>query len=617
MSVDGSTIVSNPGKSPEITVWNARDRSSLRLTYQAPVAAFGVRGDGAQLAAISGGRLQWLDRAGKVLGSVAAPAVVESTTLVISDDGRTIATFSERANNSKEPLSVTLVDTRAATSTTVVTGLTSEVLASFSPDGTQLVVTDDYLMQTIDVASKRAGAMKEGIPTTGFLGMAFDPTGDRLLMPTRSGETYVLATTARNPLARALPVRGVVEATNADRTRVVVFDDRSVTVLDGSTGEILGRAIPLATTEDSNRAAAVDPSGRTIVVLDGDQLRTYDVESGTAVGPATRVECGWSGALRYDGRTVRIYHAPRVVTVVDVAQGRARRDEPCPATEAHAAVDREGRYVVFAVDDEVRNTTKLTLWDIARDQVVEEGLDVRGDGIYTLPVLSPGGRFILAGMTVRFEMRVFDRTSQPPSLGSLAGMFFPNDGAFSDDGTIVAMAQDSTFTLFDIERRSKIGTIGDLPGDFGGAVIGPTGESAIAYSSTPLFEKEQSDLVMIDLRPATLVAAACELANRNLTDDETSFYLASSSPRATCPMFPREPRSPHQLTNIPVVSADPATTVRSGGLVTTTAPASSTRAGNPTSTTRVPTTTHAPTTTRGPTTTRAPTSTRAPTTTRG
>ena len=186
-------------------------------------------------------------------------------------------------------------------------------------------------------------------------------------------------------------------------------------------------------------------------------------------------------------------------------------------------------------------------------------------------------------------MRVFDLQSKSPVFGVIDELTVLNATAFSDDGATVAWASQSTFTLYDLEQRRSLGSIANLPGDFSGAAIGPGGTTVFA-TSYKTDAATASPLVMIDLRPQSLVDVACAMANRNLTDEEQVFYLGSVTSRKTCPQLPREPRSLRQRTDIPVVSA---------ALVTTTTPASTTRSATTASTSRVTTIS---TTTRPPTT---------------
>jgi hypothetical protein len=96
----------------------------------------------------------------------------------------------------------------------------------------------------------------------------------------------------------------------------------------------------------------------------------------------------------------------------------------------------------------------------------------------------------------------------------------------------------------------------DLPGDFSGAVMGPKNETAIAVP----YPFGSGDLIMVDLRPTSIIAAACRMANRNLMGEEQLFYLGSITGSRTCADFPFEARSLQQRKDIPVVSATTTTT---------------------------------------------------------
>lgn len=589
MSADGAAILSTPvlsvGKaSPELNVWNTTTHAALRMTFAAPVTAAGLRADAAETAAISGGRLQWLDGAGKALGSIAPPTIVAEPTLTISDDGRTIAGFSDEPNKTANPLSVVLVDTATGTTATVVTDVVQHSLSRFSPDGTKLAVSDGSAVQLVDVKAKKVIADKVDLPA-GTIGLAWNQGGTQLLLPSRSGESYLFNVGARRTLAKVLATKGAIAASNPDRTRIAALSDRSLSILDGASGDVVGRSIALdAPAKDEVRAVAINDAGDMIAILSGNELSAYSAKTGSRVGSVVQIDCDWSEALTFDGRTARVFHAPGVVTVVDVKEGRQRHDRPCPAEPpGFAAVDRTGRYAVFGEDDDEENSTKLTWWDLASDRMISDELFLRGDGAYTSPVVSPGGRFVLAGMTVRFVTRVFDLKGDPPTIGALDAFNFPKSPAFSDDGLVVAIGDQSSLGLYDLEHRTNLGTVSDLPGEFNGAVMGPNSESAIG-TDYPLSSTIGSpDLVMVDLRPATIIDVACALANRNLTADEQAFYLGSVTKRLTCGEFPSEPRSLQQRKDIPVVSAAVATT---RAATTTTRPATATTRAATTTTRR-------------------------------
>ena len=578
MSADGSTIVSSPKDSSELTITSVATRSGVRLTFPAGLVAFGVRADGGQVAALASGRLQWFDRAGKLLGSVPGPSNVGSPTLTVSDDGRTIATFSREEGVADSSMSLTLTDTASGATSTVNTDLERQRLSRFSPDNTKLAVASDEDVQLIDVKTHKTVANPFTVPG-GMLGLAFRPDGSQLLTPTRDGESYVFDVAPHPSYMTVLATKGVVAATNARRTRLAVLLDRSLSVVDGTTGAVIGHTIALdALAKNADRAVAINDSGDAVAIMSGDQLTAYDVKTGSPMAAPVSVECGWSQALTFDGRTARVFHAPDVVTVVDVKAGRPRRDKPCPSERmSYATIDRTGRYAVFAEDAADLAFTKLTWWDIERDRTISDELFLRGDGEYTAPVVSPGGRFVLAGMTLRFVTRVFDLGKSPPTLGSVGAFSFPMTPSFSDNGMIIAFADQTTLSLFDVEHRRGLGVVLNLPGEFTQAVMAPGGESVIV-SGYPFSSAIGSpDLVKVDLNPATMIEVACTLANRNLTGDEQAFYLGAGTSHATCPDLPQEPRSLQQRKDVPVISAPAVTTT-----TTTTRPTSTTRAATTT-----------------------------------
>ena len=212
MSVDGATILANPPETNILEIWNATNRTSGRLTFNSEIAAFGLRSDGAEIAAISAGRLLFVDNAGKSLGSVAAPATVGARALTLSDDGRTVVAYSEEGRTAtRDPLTITLIDRATGTTSAIKTDLSDFTMGRFGAGGTTLALSDISAVQLVDVKGKRTSS--DAIPIRdGLSGMAFDPTGSKLMLSSRSGEAYVFNVAARQTLTTPLATKGAIAA---------------------------------------------------------------------------------------------------------------------------------------------------------------------------------------------------------------------------------------------------------------------------------------------------------------------------------------------------------------------------------------------------------------------
>ncbi len=103
---------------------------------------------------------------------------------------------------------------------------------------------------------------------------------------------------------------------------------------------------------------------------------------------------------------------------------------------------------------------------------------------------------------------------------------------FSRDGDVLlAAANDQTVSLFDVASRRRIGDpIAAFSPLIGAGHMNPEG--------TQVAVNQRDGVVIWDIDPDHLAAAACKLAGRNLTEAEWNTYLDGFGPyRATCPEF--------------------------------------------------------------------------------
>ena len=104
---------------------------------------------------------------------------------------------------------------------------------------------------------------------------------------------------------------------------------------------------------------------------------------------------------------------------------------------------------------------------------------------------------------------------------------------FSRNGKLLlAAANDQTVSLFDVATRRRLGDpIPAFSPLIGAGHVNPDG--------TQIAVNEQDGVVIWDIAPDTLAAAACKLAGRNLTENEWNTHLHGfGSYRPTCPEYP-------------------------------------------------------------------------------
>jgi hypothetical protein len=119
-----------------------------------------------------------------------------------------------------------------------------------------------------------------------------------------------------------------------------------------------------------------------------------------------------------------------------------------------------------------------------------------------------------------------DLTSQsylPGAPGSFQSVQFGRGGQL-----MAAVAWDNTIRLYDLESRTRLGDpIGST------AYRGPAGTGWLSSSGESLVVNEEQGVVVWDLDPAAMLAAACQVAGRNLTKAEWTSYVSAERPHRT------------------------------------------------------------------------------------
>ena len=131
------------------------------------------------------------------------------------------------------------------------------------------------------------------------------------------------------------------------------------------------------------------------------------------------------------------------------------------------------------------------------------------------------------------EITEYDLDTLEP-VGSFAGARGEvNTLEFSRDGhVLLAAANDQTVALFDVATRRRIGD--PIP-----AFSPLIGAGHINSQGTQIAVNQRDGVVIWDIDPDVLAAAACQLAGRNLTETEWKTYLDGfGSYRPTCPEYP-------------------------------------------------------------------------------
>ncbi|HET9543320.1 MAG TPA: WD40 repeat domain-containing protein, partial [Acidimicrobiales bacterium] len=512
VSPDGSLVAMPSPDGGAVGIWRSADR-----TFVAPVDVHGLVG-------------------GEELPVTELAFAPDGQTLAIATDGGSIL-FVDAATGAEaaEPLRL------AESAGTAV---------EYSPDGTTLAVGRiDGQTQLYDLASREP------------LGPPLAANASQIKDVSFSADGTLLATTSTDRTGALWRLDGgrsfgiVLSGQDGATTEAVYAPDGStlltssvdgtVAVRDAATGEIErsitlgGEVESVAVSPDGARAAA-GGSGGTVVL--------FDIDGGDRVevpvdGVAHQV------AFAPDGRTVAVAldHSGAGEVISGAGIGELRFLDAATGDEARAPIDvgepavgtgfsPDGGAVVAVTDNNV-----LRLYDPGSGAEFDPAIE-NVDAMITSFAFSPDGDRLLVGVTSG-AVRPYDATTHEP-----AGEAFESDLelvfglAYAPDGSVVAGTNlgFSTASLWDAATGSPIGDVligGRVPYTYQTFTLDHLLWARPAFSPdgrhlvTPGFD---GATVVWDLDPDAWLAAACDLAGRDLSVDEWARYLPDREPERLC-----------------------------------------------------------------------------------
>jgi DNA-binding beta-propeller fold protein YncE len=175
--------------------------------------------------------------------------------------------------------------------------------------------------------------------------------------------------------------------------------------------------------------------------------------------------------------------------------------------------------------------TNLDEWTTSVFDVASGKLDRTGLTNQARLAMSSTG--VLVGADSAGAVTEFDPVTLKPIATYPGARGGPHSLQFSADGAVLVVTTgDQSVQVYDVATRTRLGdaiTSAAVNGEMEGW-IRPDGK-AIAVNS-------RLGVAVWSLDPATLTAAACVLAGRNLTQTEWETYLGSDVPyRRSCPQF--------------------------------------------------------------------------------
>jgi WD40 repeat protein len=230
-----------------------------------------------------------------------------------------------------------------------------------------------------------------------------------------------------------------------------------------------------------------------------------------------------------DDTTVAAHVGGGEVILWDIAQRRQRGPRLAADTIRNFAViaftPDGGTLVTAGRDGQVR------FWDPATGKQLGDAVAAHRDAIVGISIASDGTR--MATASADGNLLLWDLGARAVSGAPLLG----SSGAFrrveiSQDGRLLAATSDNgTVSLWDLGTRRQLGR------PLAGHTDHAHGVAFADGGNTMITSSWDGSLIFWDLRPASWQAKACELAGRNLTQDEWRRFVGGDYRRA-CPQWP-------------------------------------------------------------------------------
>ncbi|HEU5104046.1 MAG TPA: CHAT domain-containing protein [Roseiflexaceae bacterium] len=534
-SPDGQ-ILASASHDHTIRLWDVATRRPLGIPltgHTSQVNGIAFSPDGRTLASVSNDQTirLWDVATQKQLGE---PLVDTNfvTSVAYHPDGKTFATANEDGI-----INLWGAQTRQRVGKPIVghTFLVEDI--AFSPDSTLLASAgfDNTvrLWNTFD-GSPNADAL------TGHSAyvwtVAFNPSGSMLASSSKDGTIRIWNTSGDSALSEELrepwhTMRHVAISPNGKMLAAVAskYDDKeSILLWDPLHHKRLEPALTGHT--DWIESIVFSPDGTILASASEDRtIRLWDV---TRLKPLGEPLTGHTGAVNHlafspDGKILASSSDDGTVRLWDMATHRPRGDPLKGLPSSALAFSPDGSILATEA------TLQIRLWDVA--SLKPHGAPLQGHTgtlVYAL-AFNPNGT-ILASAGGDETIRLWDIATGQAIGDPLRGHVGPvSTIAFSPDGSLLASSGwDSTVRLWNVRRRQQLGPpLTHRAGSFTSVAFSPDARwlSADANGGVQIWS----------LMPETWSESACDIARRNLTQQEWNDFIGSDRPyHRTCSMYP-------------------------------------------------------------------------------
>jgi WD40 repeat protein len=435
---------------------------------------------------------------------------------------------------------------------------------AFSPDGkTVLSGSADWTLRLWDVATHLPYMPTLSGPTAPVLAVAFSADGHTLVSSSNDGLLLLWDLAGRrgfgHPIGPTVSTGSFVAFSRDGQTLAIGTPDR-ILLWDVPLGQLRGDPF---TTDGPLYSVAFSADGMTLAATGQDKLLLWDTGTHELRAPPLPDTVATGGPLAFspDGKLLAVSTAHGSIYLWDVG---AHQLHAAPLVGLVAAVTSlafspDGRILAagacVTAAAALCRQGEVQLWDLDTQQLLHPRLDGYPSAVSSV-AFSPDGRLLASGGCSRFtesgtsciqgDVRVWDVSSQ--RLVGILPEVHKNrvdSVTFNRDGQMLASAGLEGIVLWNIPTRLPLGWL--LPGTVSAVPpdpLFPGAENAVASAAfspdglTLASGRDRGPALLWNVQPTSWAAAACIMANRNLTAAEWQQYQPEVPYHLTCSDLP-------------------------------------------------------------------------------